>query len=433
MSVLVVIWLPSSIAASHGCHSTERVFRYSGALRVVDVVAGDRPPTQDRTSARLGHHDVADRHLAHELPDRKRLHGGVLPPTVCDQRCVDFFPRRVLGQIAEGVPTDRGHTRLKELRPQPCSLSWRDRPDIDRAEAFGVPLVVVHASAALGIACLRAGLPHAPHALVVEADFLVGPLYRQPSPNSQQGLVQTDQVRFVRVREPIRPVPERHDDLVLVLRRHDRLELVRKQQVQQRVPDLPIAIWLPVQILREEPWIRQQRLSLVCGSRTPIQHHHDHEPKLPPLVARVAPAGVDDSVVEDLRPQRPVTFGQRDFGPLPDRPDPVELGHSLDRVHDQVVQPRHFRPQPLGLRRRGRKLVPKLVNERPLALVRLLHEVSLELPEVLAGPERLLAEERAAFDQAQLFPPLGGIEYCGGTRNPTHASPKSKSRRRFRD
>ena len=132
-------------------------------------------------------------------------------------------------------------------------------------------------------------------------------------------------------------------------------------------------------------------------------------------MARVAPAWVDDALVEDVRRQSPVAFWQRGFLPFPDRPDPVQLRHASDRVHDQVVHPRHFRPQPLGLGRRRRKLVLELLQERPvLAFIRLLHEVRLQFAELLAGPEPFLAEERATVAQTPLFPPLGSIEYrCG--------------------
>ena len=136
---------------------------------------------------------------------------------------------------------------------------------------------------------------------------------------------------------------------------------------------------------------------------------------------RVGHARINEPLAQNVA-QRPVVFRQRCSRPLPDRLDPVELRCRLYRLHDQVVQPRQLRPQTLRLRGRGFELAPQLLLERAGSRVGAFDEVSMELSEVLQGPEPFVGEQRAAFEQAPLLPRLGGVEDGNGAFQSTHGT-----------
>ncbi len=54
-----------------------------------------------------------------------------------------------------------------------------------------------------------------------------------------------------------------------------------------------------------------------------------------------------------------------------------------------------------GLPRLG-DLVPELVRERPVALVRILHKRVVQAPQILRRPKRPVAEQRSVRDEAAL-------------------------------
>ena len=229
----------------------------------------------------------------------------------------------------------------------------------------------------------------------------------QPRPNLLQP--QVDILRRI-----LDQVGECHCDSVLVIDTHDRLESVRVDEMQERLPLYAglVLVAAKQDALRfqahHEPLecssVAEQAVALVAVQPLPLFGELDDQADL------IRPVSVEGHAwIGQARHQTGGQFRRNRHGlgrPAEDSFQLLLLCGAVGRVDDEEVHVQHFGHQLKRRRRRVRKLSLQLVKERlPLRFVWLVEEPLTEFTQRLARPDRFTwSEERIVTPEATFYP-----------------------------